>query len=212
MFSYPRQLKNSASLQSGTLSHHQLLAAQAKAAANSTSSGKQAQGSATKTTGSGTQASSAAAVPKQPVTTPVSKPNSVTSAPRVAGNLQGSVSAPGSSATVKKAASSFYGRGSYIPAANQPVSPAVSAPNTISTQKAAVNLPVNTSSPAATPPVVSRPMAPTATKFVNIAPKITNASAVSLPTTTVQAVPGSSSAPTAGSLVTSASKGAGNPS
>lgn len=212
MFSYPRQLKNSASLQSGTLSHHQLLALQAKAAANSTSSGKQAQGSATKTTGSGTQASSVAAWPKPPVTAVVTKPNSLTSAPRVAGSLQGSGSASSSSTTVTKPPSSFYGVSSYSLAANQSVNPAVSSPNTISTQKAAVNLPVNTSSPAASQAVASHPTTPTAAKFVNIAPKPTNASAVNPPTLTIQAVPGSSSAPTAGSLVTSASKGAGNPS
>jgi len=205
-----KQLRNSASLMSGTLSYNQLLAVQAKAATNNTSSGKQAQTS--KAPGSGTQASSATAtVPKQTVTTPVSKPNSSTSIRRVAGNLQGDSSASSPSTTVNKSSSSFYGRSSCIPAANQSVRPAVSTPNTISTQKAAVNLPVNTSSSAASPQVASRTMTPPAIKFVSIAPKSTNA-LVSLPTSTIQAVPGSSSAPTAGNLVTSASKGGGRPS
>ena len=211
MFSYSRQLKNSASLMSGTLSYHQLLAVQAKEASNSTSSGKQTQ--ASKATGSGTQASSATpAVPKQPATTPVSKQNSSTSAPRVAGNLPGGSSASSSSTTVNKTPSGVYGKSSCISATDQSVRPAVSTPNTILTLKAAVNLLVNASSSAASPQVTSRTMAPTATKFVNIAPKSTNAKAASLPTSKAQAVPGSSSAPTGGSLVTSASNGAGKPS
>lgn len=201
MFSNPRHLKTSTSLLSGTLSYNQLLAAQVKAAANNTSSGKQAKGSAAKTTGNGTQVSSVAAVPKQPVTAPVSKPNIRTSTARVAGNLQASDSASSSSTTVKK-----------TPSASQSVSPAVCTPNTISTHKAAVNLPVSTLSSTACPQVAPRALTPATPKFVNIAPKTTNASAVSLSTSTVQAVPGSSSAPTTGGLVASASKGAGNPS
>ena len=200
MFSNPRHLKTSTSLLSGTLSYNQLLAAQVKAAANSTSSGKQTKDSASKTTGNGTQVSSVAAVPKQPVTAPVSKPN-IRRVARVAGNLQASGSASSSSTTVKK-----------TPSASQCVSPAVFTPNTISTHKAVVNLPVSTLSSAACPQVAPRALTPTTSKFVNIAPKITNASAVSLSTSTVQAVPGSSSAPTTGGLVASAFKGAGNPS
>ena len=193
-------MKTSTSLLSGTLSYNQLLAAQVKAAANSTSSGKQTKDSASKTTGNGTQVSSVAAVPKQPVTAPVSKPN-IRRVARVAGNLQASGSASSSSTTVKK-----------TPSASQSVSPAVFTPNTISTHKAVVNLPVSTLSSAACPQVAPRALTPTTSKFVNIAPKITNASAVSLSTSTVQAVPGSSSAPMTGGLVASASKGAGNPS
>ena len=193
-------MKTSTSLLSGTLSYNQLLAAQVKAAANSTSSGKQTKDSASKTTGNGTQVSSVAAVPKQPVTAPVSKPN-IRRVARVAGNLQASGSASSSSTTVKK-----------TPSASQYVSPAVCTPNTISTHKAAVNLPVSTLSSTACPQVAPRALTPATPKFVNIAPKTTNASAVSLSTSTVQAVPGSSSAPTTGGLVASASKGAGNPS
>ena len=196
LFTIPRHLRTSTSLLSGTLSYNQLLAAQVKAAANSTSSGKQAKGSASKTTANGTQVSSVAAVPKQPVTAPLSKPNIRTSTARVAGNLQVSDSSSSPSTTVKK-----------TPSASQSVSPAVYTPNTISTQKAVVNLPVSTLSSAACPQVASRALTPTTSNFVNIAPKTTNASAASLPTSTVQAVPGSSSAPTTGSLVTSASNG-----
>ena len=209
--SYPRQLKSSYSLMLGTLSYKQLLAVQAKAASNSTSSGKQTQ--ASKATGSGTQAASATpAVPKQPVTTPVSKPISSTSASRVAGSLPGVSSASSSSTTVNKTASGFYGSSSSISATNQSVRPAVSTPNTILIQKVALNLPVNTSSLGASPQVAPRTIATTATKFVSIAPKSTNAPAASLPTSTAQAVPGLPSAPTGGSLVTSASNGAGKSS
>ena len=200
MFSNPRHLKTSTSLLSGTLSYNQLLAAQVKAAANNTSSGKQAKGSAAKTTGNGTQVSSVAAVPKQPVTAPVSKPN-IRRVARVAGNLQASGSASSSSTTVKK-----------TPSASQSVSPAVCTPNTISTHKAAGFFPVSTLSSTACPQVAPRALTPATPKFVNIAPKTTNASAVRLSTSTVQAVPGSSSAPTTGGLVASAFKGAGNPS
>lgn len=201
MFSNPRHLKTSTSLLSGTLSYNQLLAAQVKAAANSTSSGKQVKGSASRTTGNGTQVSSVSAVPKQPVTAPVSKPNIRTSTARVAGNLQASDSASSSYTPLRK-----------TPSASQSVSPAVYTSNTISTQKAVVNLPLSTLSSAACPQVASRALTPTTSKFVNIAPKTTNASAVSLPTSTKQAVPGPSSAPTIGSLVTSASNVAGKPS
>ena len=195
---------------SGTLSYNQLLAVQAKAAANNTSSGKPSHGSASKTTASGTQATvSTASVPKHPVTTPLLKPNSSTStsAPKVAGNLQGGSNNSSSSTTVNKTASGFYGSTSGIPAANQSASPAVSAPDTISIQKAAANLPVIRLIPPANPQVSSAKVTSTTTKFVNIAPKSTNALAASLPTSTVQAVPGSSSAAMASSLVTSASKG-----
>ena len=207
LFFNPRQLRNSASLMSGTLSYNQLLAVQAKAASNNTSSGKPSQSSASKTPASGTQASSAtASIPKQSVTTPLSKPNSSTSAPKVAGNLQGGSSTSTSSTTVNQTASSFYASSTCIPTANQSVSPVVSAPNTISIQKSALNLPVNTSIPPANPQVASSTMTSTRIRFVNIAPKNTNALAMCPPTSTVQAVPGSSSAATAGSLVTSASK------
>ena len=193
---------------SGTLSYNQLLSVQAKAAANNTSSGKPSQGSASKTTTSGTQATvSTASVPKQPVTKPVSKPNPSTSAPKVAGNPQGGSNTSSSSTTVDKTASSFYGSSSCLPAANQSASPAVSAPGTISIQKAAVNPPVNTSIPPANPQVAS----PTTTSTATSLPKSTNALAYRLQqciaTSTAQAVPGSSSAAAAGSLVTSASKG-----
>ena len=192
---------------SGTLSYNQLLAVQAKAASNNTSSSKPSQSSVSQTTASGTQASAAtASVSKQSVTTPVSKPNSSTSVPKVAGNLQGGSSTSSSSTTVSKTASSFYGSSCCIPAANQSASPVVSAPDTISIQKAAVNLPANTSIPPANPQVTSHTATSAATSF----PKSTNALAYRLQqciaTSTVQAVPGSSSAATAGSLVTSASK------
>ena len=192
---------------SGTLSYNQLLAMQTKASANNTSSGKPSQGSASKTTTSGTQATvSTASVSKQPVTKPVSKPNPNTSAPKVVGNLQGGSNISSSSTTVAKTASGFYGS-SCLPAANQSASPAVSAPGTISIQKAAVNPPVNTSIPPANPQVAS----PTTTSTATSLPKSTNALAYRLQqciaASTAQTVSGSSSAAAAGSLVTSASKG-----
>lgn len=195
LFSYPRQLKNSASLQSGTLSYHQLITAQASAAAKSTPSGTQAQVSATITTGSGTQASGAGTAPKQPVNTAVSASNSTPSVQRIAGNLQSGYSIQ---------------RLSVTPATQQSVRPAVSTPNVISGQKVVVNLPVvNITNLASSPAVASRSNTPN--KTVYLTSKTTNASAVSLSSSIVQAVPGPSSASTGTSLVTAAAQGAGNP-
>ena len=191
LFSYPRQLKNSAALQSGTLSYHQLISAQASAAVKNTPSSKQ----------SAAQAFKPVTAPQQPGNKAVTTPNSATSAPKVAGNLQGSGSTARSSTAVTTTGYNIH-RQSATPATKQLVSPAVSTSSAVPAQKVVVNLPVvSLSNYAASPAVSSRPTTPN--KTVYLAAKTTNAS--------VQAVPGPSSTSTGTSLVTTASKGARNP-
>lgn len=199
MFSYPRQLKNSAALQSGTLSYHQLISAQASAAAKNTPSSKQ----------SAAQALRPVTAPQQPGNKAVTTPNSATSAPKVAGNLQGSGSTARSSTAVTTTGYNIH-RQSATPATKQLASLAVSTSSGVPAQKVVVNLPVvSLSNYAASPAVSSRPTTPN--KTVHLTTKTTNASAVRLPSSSVQAVPGPSSTSTGTSLVTAASKGASNP-
>lgn len=207
---------------SGTLPYHQLVAERASAAAKSVPSGKPAQGSATQTPGVGTQASSAATVPKQPGNVAISTPNSSTiSGQRVAGNIQGGVWRAPTSQSITPATKQpavLTANSSSAPkvavysqracAANS--STTITTPCTISAQNVVVNLPVvNLSSFTASPAKPSRPTTPNKTGYLT--PKTTNSSTVStVPSSTAQAASGPSTATSGTSLVTAASQGTSN--